>query len=207
MANEESSVRQQIDRHGLRYSPGCKLREQMSWNRRFLKYLFLAVMLLMLYGCPYDSEVPLTSSEDALIDTELIGNWTFRGKTPAEAGMMTISPFNEHELLIIMREEGKCERDYYRAFVSIIDGVKFLNVQTIKPVSETRSWTLVNYSISNSELTIRIVEDKLIKEKFSSSTALREFIKIHLKNTDLYNENDGLALNFVKQPVPQPGDK
>ena len=207
MANEKSSVWLQIDRHGLRFSPEYKLSAQMRLNRRFIKYLFLAVMLLMLYGCPYDSEFPLTRSEDALIDTELVGNWTFRGKTPAEAGMMTISSFNEHEILIITREEGKCERDYYRAFVSIIDGVKFLNAQTIKPVSETRSWTLVNYAVSGGELTIRIVEDKLLKEKFSSSAALREFIKTHLKNTDLYSENDGLAMKFVKEPMPQAGGK
>ena len=162
-------------------------------------------MLFLLYGCPYDSEVPLTRSEDARIDTELIGNWTFRGTTPADAGMITISPFNEHELLIIPWEEGKNGRDYYRAFVSIIDGVKFLNLQTIKPAAEKKSWTLVNYTISKGELMIRIVEDKLIKEKFSSSTALREFIKANLMNSDLYaGDND---LKFVKEPLPQAGDK
>ena len=162
-------------------------------------------MLFLLYGCPYDSEVPLTRSEDARIDTELVGNWTFRGTTPADAGMITISPFNERELVIILWEEGKNGRDYYRAFVSIIDGVKFLNLQTIKPTVDKKSWTLVNYSISKSELMIRIVEDKLIKEKFSSSMALRDFVKGHLKDRDLYGEDGGKALKFVKEPTPKTG--
>lgn len=144
----------------------------MRFSRILFKCFLLAAVMSLLYGCPYDSEVPLTRSDDATIDTELVGKWIYRNRTPADAGMLTIAPFNEHELLIILGEDGKNSRDYYKAFVSSIDGVKFLNLQTIKPTAEKKSWTLVSYALSNCELTIRIVEDRLIKEKFASSLAL-----------------------------------
>jgi hypothetical protein len=167
------------------------------------KCIFLSVILLSLYGCPNDQEVPLTRNEEARIDMELVGDWLYRSANPNESGTITISPFNEHEFLIVIRDEGKDSRDYFRAFSSIIDGDKFLNVQEIRPSSERRSWTFVNYSVSQGKLTYRIVGDKLFKEKFTSSAALSSFIKAHLKDKELYNEDGGNVLTFVKEASPQ----
>jgi hypothetical protein len=184
-----------------------KVTGQMRFSRILFKCFLLAAVMFLLYGCPYDSEVPLTRSEDATIDAELLGKWIYRNRTTADAGMLTIAPFNEHEFLIILREDGKNGRDYYRAFVSSIDGVKFLNLQTIKPTAEKKSWTLVSYAISNGELTIRIVEDKLIKEKFSSSPALRGFVKANLKNKDLFGDDSSESIKLVKEVTSRKDDE
>jgi hypothetical protein len=127
----------------------------------------------LLYGCPYDSEVPFGRSDVAHIDKALVGNWLYRNNDQKESGIVTISPFSESELLIVVREEGKSTHDFYRAFVSVVDGEKFLNIQEIKPTNDKRSWMFVNYSVANSELTIRIVEDKLFKETSTAATADR----------------------------------
>lgn len=162
------------------------------------KCIILTVILLSLSGCPYDSEFPLNRSEEACIDTELLGRWVFKSTDPKESGTVTISPFNEHELLIILREEGKINRDYYRAYTGIIGGDKFLSVREISPSSEKKSWVLVNYSISQGELKIRIVEDKLFKERFNSPAALAGFIEAHLRDKDLYGEDGGKVPTFIR---------
>jgi hypothetical protein len=168
------------------------------------KYIFLYATLLSLSGCPYDSDVPLTRSEDACIDTELWGSWLFKSTNPKDSETITIFPFNEHELLIISQEEDKINPDYYRAFISIINTDKFLNVQRISSFGEKKSWILLKYSVANGELTSRVVYDRLFKEKFTSSAALSEFIKSHLKDEDLCEEGDGTVMTFVKKVSPRP---
>jgi hypothetical protein len=171
------------------------------------KCVVLSVVVSLIYGCPYDSEVPLSRSEVARIDKGLVGNWRHRNNDQKESGIVTISPFNESELLIVVREEGKIAYDCYRAFISIVDGEKFLNIQEIKPTNDKRSWVFVNYSVSNGELTIRIVEDKLFKEKITSSLALNDFIRANIKNRDLYGSDSGSVLKLVREVPPKPERK
>jgi hypothetical protein len=171
------------------------------------KCVFLSAVVSLLYGCPYDSAVPLNRSEIAQIDKGLIGNWLYKSNDQKESGIITIFPFNESELLIVMREEGKRAHDFYRAFVSIVDGEKFLNVQEIKPTNEKRSWIFVNYSIFNGELTIRIVEDKLFKDEIASSSALNDFIKENITNRDLYGSDGGTVMKFVPVVSANPDHK
>jgi hypothetical protein len=165
------------------------------------------VVMSLLFGCPYDSEVPLGRSELAHIDKGLVGNWLYRNNDQKESGIVTISPFSESELLIVVREEGKSTHDFYRAFVSIVDGEKFLNIQEIKPTDEKRSWMFVNYSVANSELTIGIVEDKLFKDKIASSIALNDFIQANIKNRDLYGSDGGSVLKLVREVPSKPDRK
>jgi hypothetical protein len=161
------------------------------------------VVVSLLYSCPYDSEVPLGRSEVAHIDKGLVGNWLYRNNDQKESGIVTISPFNESELLIVVGEEGKSKHDFYRAFISVVDGEKFLNIQEIRPSNEKRSWMFVNYSVANSDLTIRIVEDKLFKDKIVSSSALMDFLNSNVKNRDLYGSDGVKVLKFVRDVVPQ----
>jgi hypothetical protein len=175
----------------------------MGLCKFFGKCIFLAMIILLLSGCPYYSEVPISRSEVSHIDKRLIGNWLYKNTDQKESGLVTISPFNENELLIIIRDEGKCAHDLYRAFISEVDGENFLNVQEIKPSNEKRSWVFVNYWIFSGELTIRIVEDKLFKDKIVSSSALMDFLNSNVKNRDLYGSDGVKVLKFVRDVVPQ----
>jgi|GEM_PF-849335 len=170
----------------------------------FGKCVFLAAIVLLLYGCPYDSEVPLGQSEVAHIDKELVGNWLYKNTDQKESGIVTISPFNGSELLIITREEGKSAQVFYRAFVSVVDGEKFLNIQEIKPSNEKRSWVFANYHVSYGELTIRIVEDKLFKDNIASSSALVDFLSANVNNSDLYGSDGVKVLKFFREVLPHP---
>jgi hypothetical protein len=171
------------------------------------KCIVLATVVSLLYGCPYDSEVPLGQIQSAQIDKTLVGNWLFKSNDQKESGVVTISPFNEKELLIVVREEGKSPHDFYRAFVSIVDGEKFLSIQEVRPKNEKRSWVFVNYSMANGELNFRIVEDKLFREKFASSSALQDFIRANIKNRDLYAGDGGPVLKFAPEVPSKPAGK
>jgi hypothetical protein len=173
----------------------------MNRNSLWASGMVLAVLVLWVSGCPYESEVPLTPVESARIDASLIGKWQYGSGVPNDpkgSGTITFFPFNEREFLAVLEEEGKKENELYRAFVSVVDGERFLNAQEIKASSEKRSWAFVNYEVNQGELRIRIVEEKLFKEKKGLSETPFEFIRKHLKDKDLYGEEPAQILRRTK---------
>jgi len=159
----------------------------------------LAILFILpfLWGCPYESEIPLSKSSKAEIDPALLGAW--KNTTEGEPFTMIIEQFNDHELLLLGMEDGKVDRDVMRAFVTIIKDECFLNVQEIKEAPEERGWYLVHYALSGDTLTMRIVDDKLFTKPFTSSRTLYRFIKKNLHNKDLYGDDTLTILQRVEE--------
>ena len=150
------------------------------------------LVFLCLCGCPYESEFPLSPSSEAKIDKELIGKWKFQSEKEQQSGTITIYLFNEHEYLILLKEEGEEGIDLVRAFGTTIDGHKFLNTQDINSKNgEEREWYFVNYSVFHGKLVLKYVEDRIFENKvINSSQELYKLMKENLDNKDLYDEND-----------------
>jgi hypothetical protein len=158
---------------------------------RLIRVLFCLVTLLLLAGCPYESREPLSAPAGAEIDGKLLGRWKFEDKVSKDVGFLTISQFNDGELLIVMEEEGKKSPDTMRGFVTDVDGRKFLNIQEIKGKYQERKWMFVSYATGNCSLTYRVVNDSLVPsggEKELGSRQVYDLIKKHLGNEKIYDE-------------------
>ncbi|MDQ7786295.1 MAG: hypothetical protein RDU01_01685 [Thermodesulfovibrionales bacterium] len=154
----------------------------------FLSGMILAISIF-LCGCPLESEFPLSIPETAQIDRELIGNWKFINPEKEEVATIAISPFNEHELILISLEVNK-NISAYRAFVTCLNGEKFLNVKEIDQSEDERHWLFLNYSIRGNRLTLRILEDTLLKnEKIDTPQALSRLIEKNLEGKGLYGRD------------------
>jgi hypothetical protein len=154
----------------------------------FLSGMILAISIF-LCGCPLESNFPLSIPETAQLDRDLIGNWKFINPEKEEVATIVISPFNDHELIIISPEENK-NISAYRAFVTCLNGENFLNVQEIDQSEDKRQWMFVNYSIRGNRLTLRILEDTLMKNrKIDTPQALSGLIEKNLKDKDLYGKD------------------
>jgi hypothetical protein len=160
-----------------------------------LKKIFLILCLLciipLIWGCPYGSKVPLSASEVAEIDEDLLGDWTFvdkRGNRETKDGVISFIRFNDHEFLIVMKKGDEIAR--MRAFVTEIDGYRFLNCQEIKEHGREREdYSFIEYRIeSKDEVLLRIVEGELFEEKFQSTEALFDFVKSNIDNNKLYDD-------------------
>ena len=159
--------------------------------------LFILCLLPFLWGCPYEAKVPLGESGKAPLDATLLGEW--KNAEQGEPFTMTIQQFNDHELLLLGAEikKGSCECEALRAFVTMIDDERFLNVQEIKGQSESRGWWIAKYIISGDTLTAWVVEDKLFTQPVTSSRALYRFIKNNLRNKELYGEASPMVLQRI----------
>lgn len=162
---------------------------------RNLGILFFLLTLPLLWGCPYESEVPLSKSSTATIDTALVGDW--KNTEEGEPFTMIIQQFNDHELLILGMKDGKIERDVMRAFVTVIENERFLNVQNIDVPPDKRVWYLAKYTIFGDTLTAWTVDDKLFTKPVTSSRALYRFVKKHLGDKALYGNDSPFVLKRV----------
>jgi hypothetical protein len=158
---------------------------------QFIRAVFCLLTLLLLAGCPYESTEPMSAPAGAEIDGKLLGRWQYEDKATKEVGFLTISQFNENEVLIVMEEEGKKSPDTMRAFVTDIDGRKFLNVQEVKGKYQDRKWMFVSYKTGDCSLTFRVVNDSLApagREKELGSRQVYELIKKNLGNEKIFDE-------------------
>jgi hypothetical protein len=169
----------------------------MKKSRLRLGILFFLLILPLLWGCPYESKVPLSKSSKAEIDQALLGAW--KNTAEGEPFTMIIEQFNEHEFLLLGMEDGKIDRDVMRAFITVIKGERFLNLQKIKELPDKRGWYLVHYALSGDTLTMRIVDDKLFTKPFTASRTLYSFVKKNLRNKDLYGDDTPTVLQRVEE--------
>jgi hypothetical protein len=169
----------------------------MKKGMQILGVLSILLILPFLWGCPYESKVPLDKSCKAKIDTALLGEW--RSTEKGESFTMTFQQFNDHELLIMGMEEGKTECEGIRAFVTTIKDERFLNVQEIKEPFDKRGWWIVKYTISGDTLTAWTIDDKLFTKPVTSSRALYRFVKKNLHNKELYGDATPTVLQRVKK--------
>jgi hypothetical protein len=165
--------------------------------RRQLLAALCCFFLILLTGCPYESGSPLSDPAGSKIDEGLLGGWRATDKEGHEVGTITVSRFNNGELLIVLEEKGKPqERQMMRGFVTQIDGAKFLNLQEMKGSYETRRWMFARYTTGDCSLTYRMLNDSFDpegKDGLLSSERLHEQVKKNLANSHLYDEEETLT--------------
>ena len=169
----------------------------MKMNRLSFGILFLLFILPLLWGCPYESEIPLSKSSKAKIDQALIGEW--RHTAEGEPFTMIIQQFNDHELLIMGIEDGEVQHEAMRAFVTVIKDEQFLNLQEIEDSYDERVWSFVKYSVSGNTLMAWTVDEELFTKPFTSSRSLYKFIKQNLQNKALYFSDSPMVFQRVEE--------
>jgi hypothetical protein len=167
----------------------------MNNKMRNMGILFLLLILPLLWGCPYESAVPLGKVSAAVIDQGLIGKWQHTAE--GEQFTMIIQQFNDHELLIMGIEGGEVQPEAMRAFVTVIKDEQFLNIQEIKESYDERDWFFVKYSVSGAFLMAWTVDDKLFTKPLTSSRAFYRFVKQNLQNTALYCSDSPMIFERV----------
>jgi hypothetical protein len=164
---------------------------------RNLGIVFFLIILPFLWGCPYESTVPLSKVSKAEIDQTLLGAW--KNTAEGEPFTMIIEQFNEHEFLIMGMEDGDVKPEAMRAFVTVIKDEHFLNVQEIEGSYDKRGWYFVKYTISGDTLMAWTIDDKLFTKPFTSSRALLSFVRKNLRNKDLYGDGTPTVLQRVEK--------
>jgi hypothetical protein len=155
-------------------------------------FILLCCCSLLFMGCPYNSETPIDTTPSVKIDAKLLGKWQQRSSEDityvvTKNDEFTYSILEKHKA---PKDGSKPEDDKtYNAFLSDVDGVKFLNL--FEPGQDTKSYYFykLEFSEETEGFTLFPVTE-YITEKFTSSAEIKKFFSANKGLSFFYGTKD-----------------
>jgi len=153
-------------------------------KKLLLQLALLAGLMLVLQGCPYGTEVAI-DDPSVKIDEKLLGKWEAKNSGDY---MYTVTKKDDFNYKFEKTGKTSPEATLYTAFISIVDGVKFLNIS--EDASSTKTYYLykLEMSTSGAKATLLPVTEN-ITEKFATPAELKAFIKKHMGLSFFYSKD------------------
>lgn len=164
--------------------------------KKLIQFALIAVFSFALMACPYETEVPI-DQPSVKFPSNLLGKWEPKSSNEE---VLTIAKKTEY-VVTISKSKKKPEADdkpeQYEAYISEIDGVKFLNITEKNEYSSGSKFYLykMEVSASSSRLTLSPVTEN-IDEKFSTSAELKAFIQKNMQHSFFYEKEDEVYLRL-----------
>jgi hypothetical protein len=150
--------------------------------KTFKRILLLVPMVFLLCACPYSAEFALDEKPVEKIDPKLVGSWEPKENEPTYN--YTVKKADDYNYTIDKITLKSGEVTSYKAFISKIDGVTYLNV--IEGEGTTYYFYKVEFPNEYKVKLSSVTEN--IDEKFEKSADLKAFFK----------KNQGLSFFFEK---------
>lgn len=156
--------------------------------KRISQVIGLLSICIFLWGCPYESKVPL--GKPALpVDERLLGKW--ESEKPDE-GYLVISKSSEKEYNIAVHEKGMT-MDEIKGYVTLIKNVKFMNIHWTKS-NETR-YNFYKMELEGNWLRVVGISDSLKKE-FNTAFELNAYVAKNMRSKSFFEQD---ALIFIRK--------
>lgn len=160
--------------------------------RRVFHLLLLLSLSLLLWACPYESDIPV-SSPSLPLDEALFGEWEqMNSKDYYKISRKTQTTYSVKHFAL--QGTGEFEEREYSAFISKVDGVEFLNVHPESDKGFARaggSYLIykVVFSDKMSKAHLYPLSD-YIDEHFTTEAEFRRFIYRHHKLSFFYGTEE-----------------
>jgi hypothetical protein len=149
-----------------------------------LQFIVFSGLAMLLTACPYGSDVSI-DAPTVKVDDKLLGKWEAKNSTDYFYNVTKKDDFNYK-----FEKKGKTSTDVttYTGFLTIIDGVKFMNISD--DASSTKLYYLykVEQSTSGAKTTLIPVTEN-IDEKFTASADLKAYIKKYMALSFFYSKD------------------
>ncbi len=149
----------------------------------------MAAFVLLLCGCPFSSDRPLSDPGSAAPEKALLGQWRMQDPENGEWHALSILPFDEHQMVAVTVENDHGKVSGFRLFVTAVGSERFLNLQELG--DSDPGWFFARFDVDKDHLRMQIVDDTLFeKRSFASSAELAAFVREHLSDPRLYAAED-----------------
>jgi hypothetical protein len=156
-----------------------------SGARRRFRRAFPLLAVLLLCGCPYASDEPLSDPSSAAIDPSLLGTWRTRDSESEEWQSLVFLRFNDHEMVSFALGDSPDDVSLCRLFLTVIGGERFLNIRELE--SDDAPWYFARCTMEGDRCVLRFVDDGLFGSRaFGSAEDRREFVRTRLADPLLY---------------------
>lgn len=147
------------------------------------RILLLLPLVFMLSACPYSAEFAIDEKPAEKFDSRLLGTWEPKENEPTEN--YNVTKVDDYNISIEKVTLKSGEKTQYKAFMSKVDGVLYLNI--IEGSGTSYYFYKVEFPADYRMKMSAVTEN--IEEKFANSAELKNFIK----------KNQGLSFFFDKR--------
>ncbi len=153
-------------------------------KKLLLQITLLAGLMLVLQGCPYGTEIAI-DEPTVKIDEKLLGKWEAKNSGDY---MYTVTKKDDFNYKFEKKGKTSTDATLYTGFLSVIDGVKFINIS--EDASSTKTFYLYKLEMSGSgaKATLLPVTEN-ITEKFATAPELKAFIKKNMGLSFFYSKD------------------
>lgn len=152
------------------------------------KLLFTLPLALLLTGCPYTGEITIDDKPSVKIDERLIGSWEQKSSSSDYAYNVTKKDDFTYQFVKENTKSG--DKQTYNAFVSDIDGVKFLNLWEINEYSTKPTYYYYKLVIEKDYLIKMLSVTENIDEKFENPAQMKEFFKKNMNLSFFFDKTE-----------------
>jgi len=135
-------------------------------------------------GCPYGSEVPI-DKPSIKIDEKLIGKWENRSSSDE---VYVVKKEDDYTYRFEEKSSDGSEPTIYYAYLSDVDGTRFLNVWQKDAQPLNYYFYKLEISGTGVKVTLHPVNEN-IDETFYSSAELKDFIRKNMKLSFFYEKD------------------
>lgn len=168
--------------------------------------LLLLFGIFVLTSCNhYESEVPISSSSNSVIEECLLGEWFLlsENKKDETSGYLEVMPFNDTEYLVQLKEIEDSTQNIesiinIRMFSSKIKRNTYLNLQFIGADSEKDFMIYRFKAISGNRYKVYFLSKDKFNMNFINSDSFREYIEKHPKEFEKAFEVEGILERKIK---------
>ena len=148
-----------------------------------LQFIAFAGLTLLLTACPYTTELPI-DNPTVKIDDKLLGKWE------AKNSDYNYTVSKKDDFNYKFEKKGKTSTDVttYTGFLSVIDGVRFMNIYEDAASTKTYYLYKVEQTTSGAKVTLSPVTEN-IDEKFATSAELKAYIKKYMALSFFYEKD------------------
>lgn len=164
------------------------------------RQVLLLFGILVFTSCNhYESKIPISSSNNSKIDTNLLGEWTLSSENDKEkaSGYLDVIPFNDTEYLIQLYEIADSSKYIksilnFRMYSSLVQKNEYLNVQFIGSNKEKEFMIYRIKAISGNRYKIFFLSREQFNTEFKDSKDFYEYIEQHHKEFEKAFEVEGI---------------
>ncbi len=156
---------------------------------KILSYLFIASVITVLYGCPYQSDIALDSPKEEVAG-KMLGQWIESSQVESEnPTYYVVTKFDNFRYKIVEHSYSSSDSAYseknFIGHTTTISSTLFLNMQELGK----DKYDIYKLDFSDTEFSMFEVTDN-IDETFTTSKAFIKFVKKNMKNSYFYNNNE-----------------